>query len=481
MQAPGSSQVKARQPLSQTTGNGSSRECPQTPAGRLPLAELIASCDDFSKHDVNLTPIERVVWENSPIDLSHHSFQEKFNTKKSRKRALSSSPGSPPQSCSTAQANNKALFDLEKLQASLSTPNRDPAAELWNRYSLKSREKGKLSPQTPFAQSFSQLPNSSSPPTPAAHARLRESAGLRRSFSCGIEWPVSAAKRRRLSKHKTNSGSHNNLESDQPAGSRPRSRLLELVEKVHDELLKPWLDDEEERSTAALSSSLPSRGIAVEVDQAEGLDHKSKTRRQTTIADAGELARSESIVDASTGSTEVLGPPMPEDDPSEFGENDIDLDMIDALNHAAAPDKPSCGGDCLHASLEQQAIDTEPPRRSSVPRAIVEDDADDFGDEASDIFAADLEHIVALYDDGGHPEISGTHRSPPDLHKSVHHISPIWQPQASPSGSRQVEDGESNDEFGNDLDFGEALDHDIMPHQAIDEDARAEDPVCIEY
>jgi len=243
---------------SQKAGRNESKECPQTPLGRLPLAELIASGDDFNQ-TLNLTPVERVLWNNSARNSEQGSSQETPALPKSRKRAHSSSPTSSSQKkdrTSDYFAAGEKSVDVQHLQKALKTPQGDPAGDLWKKYSLNAYSNEKLSPTRAFGQPFSQLLDSSSPQTPAHKVLGRECAGLRRSFSCVTEWPTSAAKRRKL--QATTEDSPMALaatEEGMQKSQRSRSRLSLLVAKISGDLARPAGDSSED-----VSASAPRRG-----------------------------------------------------------------------------------------------------------------------------------------------------------------------------------------------------------------------------
>ncbi|KAL8685717.1 MAG: hypothetical protein Q9224_005705, partial [Gallowayella concinna] len=171
------------------------KECPQTPVGRVPLAELIAGVDDNMNQNLNLTPVERVLWQHVPGSSQYASSQDASVSQTGKKRARSSSPTSSAQhETSSHFQKKKQSFDLQTLEKTLKTPQADPATDLWTRYSLKT---GNTSP-TRNDPALAALLKSSSPQTPGSHLKQKELGGLRRSISCANEWPTSAAKRRRL-------------------------------------------------------------------------------------------------------------------------------------------------------------------------------------------------------------------------------------------------------------------------------------------
>ncbi|OAP60752.1 DNA replication ATP-dependent helicase Dna2 [Fonsecaea erecta] len=159
---------------------------PRTPAVRIPIEDLIANTEDaYNCLPPVGTPKDHVLWQTGP-DSSDASAGA-CATQRSRKRAHSSSPSSSQQ----LSAHTDAL-NLDTLNKSLRTPNNDPTQDLWNRYTtVNGVKKDAREPTLP--QYVHLLP--SSPQTPSTTSK---DSGLRRTHSCGIEWPTSKAKRRRL-------------------------------------------------------------------------------------------------------------------------------------------------------------------------------------------------------------------------------------------------------------------------------------------
>ncbi|EDU40155.1 DNA replication helicase Dna2 [Pyrenophora tritici-repentis Pt-1C-BFP] len=148
---------------------------PSTPATkRLPLADLVGNIDDSSRHAPPpvASPEEQLIWRGS----------QAVNTplpRKNKKRARSSSPA-------PSQEDSR----LDQARKDITTPQADPAMELWSRYT---NSKG-----TPGANknvAFAHLINESSPRSAAAAGSVN---GLRRWASCGVEFPASNVKRRRV-------------------------------------------------------------------------------------------------------------------------------------------------------------------------------------------------------------------------------------------------------------------------------------------
>ena len=461
-----SSQVTARQPLSQITGKEGSRDCPQTPAGRLPLAELVASCEDTHKQNLSLTPVERVLWGNSQTTSSQGSDQEISIIAKSRKRPRRASSEASSPNDSMNEPRNRITIDLPNLDASVQTPNRDPASELWNRYSREAREKGQLPLETPFAQSFSHLLNSSSPPTPATHARLKESAGLRRSFSCGIEWPVSAAKRQKVSHGILGSGSVAGPGLGKVGESKAPSRIKELVEKLHKELITPVREDERDTGSIALLSSLPDLTSVIDAEIPKATKQITPVGPQQTSPHKMNVLLSCGSPSHDTGAQAIAEPDKSIDASSEYGEDDLGPDIIEAMRSAAATNQSQVNDNNIaHGSLSK--VQKEARRLSCAPHFHERDHGEDFEDNVSDVCAADLEDVVALYDQSESATTKFECNDPKKLPNIQERIPPV---KHNTKRSSVVEDVEevSDDEYGADADFGECFDQDIMPHQGVD-------------
>lgn len=219
------------------------RDCPQTPVGRLPLAELIAGGNDINHRVVDLVPVERVLWNHSQQSDDPDGSQGGRITKRGKKRAHSSSP-------LTSQNETRKIFvkevsKLEKVPPSLKTPQADPVNDLWSRYSLAT---DKPSPTRRVGPIFSSL-HSSSPQTPTTHLQFRESGKLRRSYSCNVEWPTSATKRRKIQYSSSNQeagvGYATYEQGYEPSRNSKIARVSLLVEQIQNRLAKSGTQDDE--------------------------------------------------------------------------------------------------------------------------------------------------------------------------------------------------------------------------------------------
>lgn len=487
------------------------KDCPQTPIGRLPLAELIASGEDLN-HVLNLTPVERVLWGNSARTADQRSSQETPALPSSRKRAHSSSPASSSQKTKVSKhsAADEVPAKMHHARQALKTPQGDPASDLWNRYSLNIDSNEKQSPTKINGRLFSQLMNSSSPQTPAQALSGRETTGLRRSFSCGTEWPTSAAKRRKL-QHSSHQEHPVGLAiSDEPVvrSQKWRSRLSLLVDKIHDGLAKPPADKMHYSPTPAVrfSQSMEDRSIH------NNLVSPGQSAQQEAKVNSG-LPTIRNEFDAETG---VAVPraehkramqdyqsdihthrPAPEDQhqhnsnggeaDSDFGDDDLDLEMFEAINAPVAfaqpmeerPQKPAIGMGKPRSQVppeRDQAIASngvEPilSRKERLPAPLpgqlaafrMEQD-NEFDDDANDVSAEDLEDAIALFDS----QQNGRHKVKPILQnkqavrapcsENVAYVSKFEESDRSlDTNLENLVENPSDDEFGGDVEFEEVI------------------------
>ena len=159
---------------------------PHTPAVRIPIEDLIANTEDaYNCAPPLATPIDHVRWQSHP-DASDPSGAAGA-TQGSRKRTHSSSPAS-----SDLLSAQRDALNMDTLHKSLRTPNNDPTQDLWNRYTTNNGLEKDLKESVLPAYAHL-LP--SSPQTPSSNGR---DSGMRRTHSCGVEWPTSKSKRRKL-------------------------------------------------------------------------------------------------------------------------------------------------------------------------------------------------------------------------------------------------------------------------------------------
>ena len=504
------------QTLSQKQGPQAHNECPQTPVGRLPLAELIANGEDLTQ-TLNFTPVERVLWGTSARSSDRGSSQETPLLLRSRKRAYSSSLASSSQKKKILrQLTGDQLSAQNHAQSkALKTPQGDPASDLWNRYSLDIKSHEKRSPTKVNDRSLSQSMNSSSPQQPFRAFTARESAGLRRSFSCSMEWPTSAAKRRKLQ----HDHSHQELSIGSAAAQqavirsqKSRSRLSLLVDKIHDDLARPPADNVDSFSASAFKSlyskadepigDLPgspeqptrqeawtSSCIQTFRDQDQNaikmLSHKTDEEAQHSD-DHSEQPERKGMREQAINEPDVG---------SDFGDDDLDLEMLEALDAPVASLQPidmksggpgsgngrpnpipklNCKGDPAFNSIGYAQVlgdKNQLPARSVVRHAAFGVGHDnEFDDDANDVSAKDLEDAIALFNSQGN---AGLKFKPSTLEEQAVNVPPV----IGITRGTQVEDSDealvkevvvpsatsSDDEFGGDVEFEELI---VESHEA---------------
>lgn len=479
------------QPLSQRSTTKDIRDCPQTPVGRLPLTQLLASGDNTSRQHLNLTPIERVLWNNSPV-----SPEPANSRQRGRKRAHSSSPASSSQNDASRHfKNTKPQADLQALQKALKTPKADPADDLWSRYSLNTGAAERWSPTAAAGLAFTQLIHSSSPQTPASHLQSKEGNGLRRALSC-IEWPTSAAKRRKLQLSGTYKDSNSGLariEGGPDVNEKSKiSRVSFLIEKIHNGLTNPPHTDE-------YSSSEPTRSspVARKVNESPQRLCLSSQEGQTAIDDVITVLSQSAVVSKDRTplpmvlSAEEIADLEKADGSSDFGDDDLDLEMletVDATFKTFPPTEqkdrsPERDSSQLGAGRVITTVDPKEPIRdphqpasaqgtsgdtarlsqisfpteiSSSPAQAAHPKHDEFDEEEDEVSAADLEDVFAQYDTQPRQHVAGDQNHHAKQADAIYSDSAIDVPRESIFGPKPVTHIEvlSDDEdFGDDSDF----------------------------
>jgi DNA replication ATP-dependent helicase Dna2 len=361
---------------------------PSTPATRLPLADLIGNPDDSRVAAQNITPEENVLWRHAQTPSSSHPAITPANK---RKRARSSSPVSSSQNeQSNFFAENRESFDVQGLQASLRTPQADPAADLWNRYAINASVNDGETANKSVA--FAHLIKDASPRSSETAGSV---SGLRRWASCGVEWPASTTKRRRVSRSKhdqeTKADGEDTSDNDMPKISKVGLLL---------ERMKETLQQTQEQVSHGPSSSSPLPERAV-------YEAESPTERLAPVAEDTNEDREED--DLGVEPEDVQAPPKSskrrsQGSSDEYGDDDLDMDMIDVIectmtqaqNAGTAVDAQLPHNDSARGSSKnfQKALDP-----SSGPNGILRpQNFDEFGDEDDDVFAADLEEIASKFD-----------------------------------------------------------------------------------
>lgn len=358
---------------------------PSTPAARLPLSDLVGNTDDTSRHATlaAFSPEEQLYWRGS----------QPVNTpvpRKNRKRAHSSSPVGPSQD-----------ERLSARKGALTTPQADPATELWSRYTSKKTPTVAKSKNVAFAH----LINESSPRSAAAAGSV---SGLRRWASCGVEFPTSTKKRRRT--HGVFQGDMDEDAEDVFAaapssdsmmqGQAPATNLASIVQ-----LMKQSISNSQEQPPSS-SSPLPETGHAPAAfpesplkrhSPREAIEEDSDTlQAENSIAedDLDDLVvEDHDLPEARNESRSVDQHPQSSPSSDDFGDVDFDTDMADVTNAGTLETEQSAASQ-LHPQLP--AVVASPPLATSTKPA---DSEDEFGiEDEDDVFAADLEQVASLFD-----------------------------------------------------------------------------------
>lgn len=391
--------------FSQKSNGKDMRECPQTPVGRLPLAELVAIGEDVNNHLPNLTPSERVLW--------YHSQQhERQNIARGaiigKKRRHSSSPLSSSQNeTSNHLDSGNPSFDLQKLQKSLKTPQADLASDLWSHYSSKpSPNNDKPSPIGLAGPSFTMY---MSPQTPVKHIPLQ------RSISCGLEWPTSAAKRRKPN-HTADFDDVTPNAGNEDQNISKIARVSLLVDEIQSTLARPGIPGDEE-SAGPPSLSPFAEGNDTSVPSAlRPLQLSQFNRGYISSAPAAILHK-----DQYQSSNSIVNPfarlkKSPEEF-SDFDDDDLSLEILQSIDeekdgrHVSrdarlgtsqqlSPPNPP-GIVFLDGQKERDsALQPTTPRKGTSSQLLPLQtgwDSDEF-DEFDEAYAADLEDVAAMYD-----------------------------------------------------------------------------------
>ncbi|KAL9053487.1 MAG: hypothetical protein Q9162_004725 [Coniocarpon cinnabarinum] len=245
------------QRLSQASPN---KRPPSTPATRLPLADLLGENEDAGayRRRSDISPQEQLGWKATRSPRSSNS--KATPGARGHKRAHSSTPPSASQRSAMKKAKQKAVLDLEELKQSLRTPQTDPATDLWNKYNLG------VTRDTPVARQLANLTSGLTPSSPYAHdEQTGNVSGLRRWTSCGLGFPNSKRKRRKI---ETGTGVEDVAAAfDGPSGeveSPPKDRtkalrIGTLLEKISEDLERSKQTPDQDDQAPSSSSPLPER------------------------------------------------------------------------------------------------------------------------------------------------------------------------------------------------------------------------------
>lgn len=385
------------QELSRDKAQGSEgaeeRVFPSTPGFRISLEDLIANTEDaFNCPPPAATPGDHVHWHNGPTssDVSASLGQP---TQRSRKRARSSSPTSSQLEKSAHFEGQADVNNTTRPTKTTRTPNNDPTQELWTRYMNANGSKREVGETLP---TFAHLPPSS-PMTPSTSSK---DSGLRRTVSCGIEWPTSKPKRRKVEASDSLSRTKDIFAASRReilARDVPRtSRVSLLVEKIQETLAKQARTEDEPSS----SSPLPDRHSQMPVSQPSPTRSPSKLRPPSQLAPADQQQMQEAISDEDL----MLMDEFEDDglDLADFQEVEESMSQVAVSHPATRPiggfDGPQETQPAVSKGTADQVTKANIRKPSTQPHSSPKSPVFDEFDEDDDTFTTELESLVAKVD-----------------------------------------------------------------------------------
>lgn len=351
-----------------------------TPVGRPSWQDLLGNHKRPAEEN-HASPSERLTWRpaNSPV------------RRQRKKRARSSSPILSPGPSSSAGPN----IDLKGLTGGLKTPRAaDPASELWAQFSRPGTDTP-VGIENPF---LAHLMVSSSPRPNKDGSAPRSDKSLRKTLSCGSNWP----KRRRVERVDEEQRVAGQGSPRQDAKSTMVSTLLET-------------GDTELRKT---------RLAEAQIEQVESPSPRKKSSRKANP----EILSNDtiSLIDLAGGSDAAGNPEKTVEVSSDYGDDDFDDDTLmelDAVLNIFQGPEPTA------VSVPENAPVV------SVP-AAAEEDFDEF--DVDDDFFDGAEDLLA--------EVEAKHLSQVPKQQNVEPVQIEARPQQA----------DLDDEFGDD--FGEDFD-----------------------
>lgn len=323
------------------------KECPQTPGNRIPLADLISNAEDSfdPAPGPEVTPVEHVIWQHVPAS-SNPDTSSQTPAGRRRKRRHSSSPAGSPSNGNKKKVQKEPL-DLHSIQALFKTPQHDMAAELWNNYMDKNMVDGPDDlPPPRFANLLS-----SSPQTPGSGRTSRDSSGLRRAISCTTDFPTSRTERRRVNRLDVgpSRGVFQRTSSNVESGKPKSSRINYLMEKIEKSIHMAPAD-------VAPPGSSPLR---------QHMDTRRCRSSSPTRDNKLHEADEETAESPCAVPLEKVRPgklPVLQESSSEFGDDDLDQDLMDLANASDDPFiEPAHSSNDLDQGLMKLADTSEDP------------------------------------------------------------------------------------------------------------------------
>ncbi|KAJ5027060.1 DNA replication factor Dna2-domain-containing protein [Bipolaris maydis] len=424
---------------------------PSTPATtRLPLADLVGNVDDSSRHAPPVaSPEEQLIWRGS----------QAVNTplpRKNKKRARSSSPVGPSQEESR----------LDSSRQDITTPQADPAMELWSRYT-----NNKGTPTANRSVAFAHLINESSPRSAAAAGSV---SGLRRWASCGVEFPASNRKKRRMhGVFQAEKEIAEDVFADVPSsdgimlGQPTKPNIASMVKRMRECVSK----SESRMSSQLPSSSSPLPRAGDHQDSSSGSPVQRRPREQDVVASEtlqhastslGDIMDEDDahVQDGELVNAEQTGPaplePSPESS-DDFGDDDFDADLVEALD-VSTQEVSQLTHSTNNVNTCHHPVTALPQPQPAVAAPSKTGSDDEFGMDDEDDFAADLEQVASLYDTRSMESLTADPAPPADKGPST-----ATKNTASATVINLIDD---DDEFDEDIDADEFAAAEVAATQA---------------
>ncbi|CAF3631406.1 hypothetical protein QX201_012948 [Fusarium graminearum] len=339
---PGGESVPEDVENEQNTTKTRATDMTTTPATRLTWRDLMEKGEGA---DETASPNERLLWDNRQ-DNPYLNALSPMLTRKGRKRARSSSPVSSP----IAEKPNTPSVNVKKLAQALKSPHADPTLELWDRYSLN----GTDTADTPLGlanPTLAQLIVSSSPRPnrPAAGE-----ASLRRTISCGLNWP----KRRRT--ERSTSGLSSEKEELEASKSSLVTALLDTVTSS--------INGQSEETQDTPESPSPKKRRVCATSSGSPVQLKPQPRPQPQILPPP-MQAPEQRQGRSPTPIKVTGPAAS----SDYGDDEFDDEFDDDTIMQ------------LEASMTATQTEMEPQPKAATPKNTLQDEVDDKLDEFEDL------------------------------------------------------------------------------------------------
>ncbi|KAL1839380.1 hypothetical protein VTJ49DRAFT_1582 [Mycothermus thermophilus] len=303
-------------------------------AARPPWQNLFTK-PEAAREDHDLSPVQRISWRNDNSNAGPVATSPLL-PRTGRKRARSSSPiGSSP-------ARHATPADLKKIVQVLKTPRADPARDLWDRFSVP----GAASPSGLTNPLLDQLMVSS--PRPKDGSVLGSGRRLKKSASCGANWP----KRRKMERVDSDLREVADVDSRPDSKSSMVSALLETVNGEISKAKPPKPTSPQKRSPRPKSPAAR--------DSSSPLAKKSTAAKADTRSSRGKAS-------------------------SDYGDDDFDDETLLELD-------ANIFGKGDDSTLVASSEDAHPqPAPAPKPAAAVDDEFadldDDFFDDAEDLIA----------------------------------------------------------------------------------------------